>query len=130
MMTNSDHVNVFSHGLPHSGCAAQQLRAGISARVGDAVRHDPMTTMDTRGSRHPQLTRAIAGGADRGGRGTWPGSGRKSPNRRAPRDRHVAMASRSHALYPRLGVRENIGSGMRPRRLAVGEIADRGGEGR
>ncbi|MCC6929581.1 MAG: sn-glycerol-3-phosphate ABC transporter ATP-binding protein UgpC [Gemmatimonadaceae bacterium] len=43
----------------------------------------------------------------------------------APRDRDIAMVFQNYALYPHLSVRENIGFGLRMRRVEAREIAQR-----
>jgi len=43
----------------------------------------------------------------------------------APRDRDIAMVFQNYALYPHLSVRENIGFGLRMRRVDPKEIAQR-----
>ncbi|MFN8667112.1 MAG: sn-glycerol-3-phosphate ABC transporter ATP-binding protein UgpC [Gemmatimonadaceae bacterium] len=43
----------------------------------------------------------------------------------APRDRDIAMVFQNYALYPHLSVRENIGFGLRMRRVDPREIAQR-----
>ncbi|MFP5354409.1 MAG: ABC transporter ATP-binding protein [Gemmatimonadota bacterium] len=44
-----------------------------------------------------------------------------------PRERDIAMVFQNYALYPHLSVRENIGFGLRMRRVAPREIATRVG---
>jgi ABC-type sugar transport system ATPase subunit len=42
-----------------------------------------------------------------------------------PRDRDIAMVFQDYALYPQMTVRQNLGFGLRMRKLARGEIARR-----
>jgi len=51
--------------------------------------------------------------------------GDKVVNRTPPRDRDVAMVFQSYALYPHLSVRDNIGFGLRLRKLAKRDIERR-----
>ncbi len=51
--------------------------------------------------------------------------GERVVNHIPPRDRDVAMVFQSYALYPHLDVRENIGFGLRLRRLPKSEIEQR-----
>lgn len=45
----------------------------------------------------------------------------------APRDRDIAMVFQNYALYPHLSVRENIGFGLKMRRVVPSEITARAG---
>src|SRR5262245_24387475 len=51
--------------------------------------------------------------------------GKRMVNELSPRDRDVAMVFQSYALYPRMTVRENIGFGLRLRKLPRDEISCR-----
>ena len=51
--------------------------------------------------------------------------GDKLVNQVAPKDRDIAMVFQSYALYPHLTVRENLGFGLRMRRVPAAEIERR-----
>jgi multiple sugar transport system ATP-binding protein len=51
--------------------------------------------------------------------------GERDVTRLEPRERDVAMVFQSYALYPHLSVRDNLGFGLKLRKTAVAEIAER-----
>src|ERR1700677_5402184 len=51
--------------------------------------------------------------------------GERVVNDVAPKDRDIAMVFQNYALYPQMNVADNIGFGLRMRRLPKQEVAER-----
>jgi multiple sugar transport system ATP-binding protein len=69
------------------------------------------------------LLRMIAGLEDVSGGEIWIGD--RDVTDLAPRSRDIAMVFQSYALYPHMSVRQNIGYGLKARRVPKPEIAKR-----
>ena len=94
--------------------------AGVSLEVADG---ELLCVLGPSGSGKSTLLRVIAGleAADGGSVRI----GGRDVGRVAPADRDVAMVFQSFALFPHLGVADNIGFGLAARRVPAGERAER-----
>jgi multiple sugar transport system ATP-binding protein len=92
----------------------------VSLRIGDG---EFMALVGPSGCGKSTLLRAIAGLED-----VTSGEisiGGRDVTDLAPRHRDIAMVFQSYALYPHMSVRQNLGYGLKVRRVAKGEIRQR-----
>ena len=97
----------------------------ISLRIEDG---EFMVLVGPSGCGKSTLLRLIAGLEDVDAGAIW--IGERDVTELQPRDRDIAMVFQSYALYPHMTVRDNLGYGLKVRKLAKKEAAGAGRAGR